>query len=103
MDPISVASIVGFTLFLASLVVLGAAWIYYVHTGLDSKYMRKAELYTVHWDKAGWIYLTFLMFFFLFALMNMAQYLNQGFQVNGIVLVPYLRWVMVAMAGALEM
>ena len=103
MTPIAIASIVGFTLFIATLVVLGCAFVYYVATAAHSKYARKSELYTVHWDKAGWIYLTFMMVCFLFATMNMAQYLNQGFTVSGIILSPYLRWVMVAMAGMLEM
>lgn len=102
LSVIGTASVVGFTLFLASLLLLGAAFVYYVATGVQSKFLRRPELYDVHWDKAGWIYLTYLMVLFLFLLLNMAQYLNEGFTINGMILVPYLRWVMVAMAGALE-
>lgn len=103
MDTIQIASLVGFGLFMASFVVIGLAAIYYVASAYQQKYKKRPELYVVRIDKAGWIYLSYMMICALFAILYMCQYLSQGFLVNGILLVPYLRWVMVAVAGAIEM
>ncbi len=103
MDTLHTASIVGFTLFIVSFALIAAAGIYYVASAWHAKLKKKPELYTVRWDKAGWLYLSYMMICALFAILYMCQYLDQGFWVNGLMLQPYLRWVMVAVAGAIEM
>lgn len=103
LDTIQIASIVGFSLFMLTFAVIAVAGIYYVSSAYHQKLKKRPDLYVVRIDKAGWIYLSYAMICALFAILYMCQYLSQGFLVNGILLVPYLRWVMVAVAGAIEM
>jgi hypothetical protein len=103
LTTIQIACVVGFTLFAVTFVGVAAAFIYYVYTAWKTKESERQELYKLHWDKAVEIYPLMLIITFLFAQFYMAQYLDQGFSMSGIDLIPYLQWVIVTATGAIEM